>query len=417
MDNKITDRATLLAYNKQLLDSYFKFYDGLDLVLPQTNKIQDKEKLGDAHAELLARVFLLAVPVIKNDLGYRVTGKMGVTYLLADVLRSWVRAASNPRYSSYLPAGKRNGQPTLEACYLALAILATHDIVNYRLTDVLKTWLLAHLKTPVHKNNWSVAKLGLTMLLTEHFSLSSFELQDVKDSADSAFEVIHNSYAGSGWYFDGLNIDYYSAWSMIWWLCQSKASAALSKKIVPVVSHVSSNLVVDQFLQTYELIFDSRGRSPEWGRSAIYRFAASSPIAAAAEAAAIPEDRLGRLKDVLLGNVNAFVNQSILDEHGQLTLDFTDKNAAVDFYSSYPSPLWAAKTFWILNLPETTPFWLAKRVSKPKESYDVKILDKLRVRYSATADVVELSSGYKLTTIDGVVLDDCRYDTVRSTNW
>lgn len=419
MAESITDRATLLAYNQKLLNSYFQFYDGLSIVFPETHVGYPFDTLGvksneDFKAEVLSRVFLLAVPVVNNDRAYLVRGTLGTQYYLLDVLRNWISLACDPSSKLYLKPGAPNGQMTLEACYLSLSILATESSLRFVAVAKLKTWLLSHLNTTVHKNNWSVAKLGLTMLLSERFLLSSSELALVKSKEAEAYAVLHASYLGRGWYLDGANVDYYSAWSMIWWLCQSKAR---SRSSAPIVSGCSTDLVVYQFLRAYELLFDAQGRSPEWGRSSCYRFAAVSPIAAAAESGSIPAEDLGRLKDVLLENVNAFANTDILDAHGLLTLDFAGAGSKVDFYSSYASPLWAAKAFWALNLKDDSAFWQAERVPKPKVDYYVQLLDKLDVGYSSDDDVVTLSSGYKLTTVDGSTLDDPRYDSVRSTNW
>lgn len=124
-----------------------------------------------------------------------------------------------------------------------------------------------------------------------------------------------------------------------------------------------------QFAQDFKEWFSSDGSSIPFGRSLTYRFAQSSFWAALAfaDVEALP---WGQIKRLVLNNLRYWFKQSIFSPEGLLTIGYGYQNLNMaEGYNAPGSPYWSLKTFLLLALPESHPFWQA-------EEEPVKFLEK-----------------------------------------
>ena len=107
------------------------------------------------------------------------------------------------------------------------------------------------------------------------------------------------------------------------------------------------------------------GASEPCGRSLTYRFAMVAFWSAVAFSG-LEVFTPGIVKGIILRHLRWWQQQPITDRDGILTLGFAYPNLAMcEDYNSPGSPYWALKTWLILALPETHPFWLADEEPLP----------------------------------------------------
>lgn len=170
-------------------------------------------------------------------------------------------------------------------------------------------------------------------------------------------QAILSYYAGDGWYRDGHSFDYYSAWAFqvyapIWCRWYGYENE-------PYLAHEferNSN----ELMRTYSRMFDENGHVTMWGRSSIYRNAATAPLSANLTLRN-PSMNPGLARRIASGALMQFFGRDDLLYEGAPVLGFYGPfTPMLQGYSCAESPLWLGKAFLCLELPEDHPFWTAK---------------------------------------------------------
>jgi hypothetical protein len=173
---------------------------------------------------------------------------------------------------------------------------------------------------------------------------------------DHAQNILHY-YAGNGWYRDGHSFDYYSCWAFnmytaIWntWYGYEK------EPYIAARFEENSN----ELMKTYPDYFDRDGFTNMWGRSGIYRNAATSAFDGNL-LMKNPSVDPGLARRICSGSLLQFLTRDDFLYKGVPTLGFYGPFVPlVQGYSCAESPMWLAKALLCLHLPEDHPFWTAK---------------------------------------------------------
>ena len=239
--------------------------------------------------------------------------------------------------------------------------------------------------------NWRL----FNMLDLAFLYMNGYEIDEdiMRDHA----QVILNYYVGDGWYRDGQSFDYYSCWAFnmytaIWnnWYGYEKEPFIASKY------EENSN----ELMKTYPAFFDRDGFTNMWGRSCIYRNAATSAFDGNLLMRNSTVDP-GLARRICSGSLLQFLERDDFLKNGIPTLGFYGPfSPLVQGYSCAESPLWLGKAFLCLHLPPEHPFWTAKENNgfwdsmKPGSTY-VTVLDGPALCTAGHADsgITELRTG------------------------
>jgi hypothetical protein len=163
-------------------------------------------------------------------------------------------------------------------------------------------------------------------------------------------------YVGDGWYRDDETFDFYNPWGFqfygpIWcsWYGYDHMPEAAAR--------IEERNAL--FMREYPRFFSRRGHQLMWGRSIIYRCAASAAFGASFLLRRTEADP-GWSRHVASANLLQFLGRDDVYLNGVPCLGYFGPFAPlVQFYSCAASPFWLAKTFLALTLPENSPFWTA----------------------------------------------------------
>ncbi len=312
--------------------------------------------------EGLARSFFLAAPLIHIEPEAVVAGMP-----LRDYYKKQILKACTPGDPCYVlgyedmikmeePKETLNTyQQTVETCALVICLWISKEEIWDTYTKEEKDRIAGFLSPYAHKNtvpqNWRL----FNMLDLAFLHMNGYPID--KGIMRHHASVILNYYTGDGWYRDGHAMDYYSAWAFqvygpLW--CQwygYENEPYLAQKI-----EENSN----KLMETYDRMFDADGWVNMWGRSNIYRNAATSAFDGNLFLKN-PSANPGLARRISSGALLQFLGRDDLMYEGVPTLGFY-KNfiPLVQSYSCAESPFWLAKAFLCLHLPEDHPFWTAR---------------------------------------------------------
>jgi len=307
--------------------------------------------------EGLARTFMLAAPLLAEKPETRVRG-----FALRDYYANQILALSDPRSPCY--AGKISEldqqynaklyQHTVEGAALTVGLLESRAVIWERFTPAQKDQVAGLLsdfalaRTNGHNWRW------FNVLMAAFLKLNGYPVDEapIRDHLQNILAF----YAGDGWYRDGQTFDYYSCWAFqfyapIWCWCygyrhEPEAAAILEQR------HA-------ELMRTYPLMFGRNGYSLMWGRSSIYRCAASAPLAGAFLLKQTPLDP-GWARRICSGNLLQFLARDDFLANGIPSLGFYGPfEPMVQGYSCAASPFWVSKLFLALTVPADAPFWTA----------------------------------------------------------
>lgn len=282
------------------------------------------------------------------------------TFNIPEVQKFWkkiiyglITGVSNNKNSWEVP--KDFNQIYVETNSIAIFLLFNIDKIKKEYTNIQLNKICKYLEVINHHkfslNNWQFFKviinLALKKLNSKYFN---------EKCLFEALENINKCYLGDGWYFDGKEnqIDYYNAWAYHFYGLLFSYSAKNDYKIQ--AKEFINRAVC--FYHDYKYFFNKKGLQIPFGRSLIYRFAASSFFSALALNSVFPNG-IKELKWFIVNNINYFEKYcSIFDFEGKLNLGFGYENyEMLEEYNSKTSPYWALKTFFILILEEKHEFW------------------------------------------------------------
>lgn len=312
--------------------------------------------------EGLARSFFVSAPLIHIEPDLEICGYSMREYYKQQVLRACT--PGDPNYVLNLSFMQTTEEPkdpfntyqqTVETCALVICLWLCKEEIWDTYTKEEKDIIAGFIKDFAEGNtvpqNWRL----FNMLDMAFLHMEGYEIdQDImRDHA----EVILSYYAGNGWYRDGHAFDYYSCWAFnvyapIWNLWYGyEHEPYLAQKF-----EENSN----ELMKTYADFFDRDGFTNMWGRSNIYRNAATSAFDGNLMLKHPTVDP-GLARRISSGSLMQFLGRDDLMYEGVPTLGFYGPFLPlVQSYSCAESPFWLAKAFLCLHLPADHPFWTAK---------------------------------------------------------
>lgn len=319
-------------------------------------------ELKAEYFEGLARSFFIAAPLIHDNPELVVEGYKIKDYYKSHVLRACTRD-DELSVGHYDELQKMSGdenpfrayQQTVETCALVICLWISKEEIWDTYTQAEKDIIAEFLKEYAQGNtvpqNWRLFNmLDLAFLYMEGYDID-------KDIMREHAQAIVNYYAGDGWYRDGHSFDYYSCWAFnvyapLWCVWYGyKEEPYLAEKF---------EQYSNELMKTYAQFFDRDGFTNMWGRSNIYRNAATSAFDGNLMLQN-PTINPGLARRISSGSLLQFITREDFLYKGVPTLGFYGQfTPLVQGYSCAESPFWLGKAFLCLHLPANHPFWTEK---------------------------------------------------------
>ena len=317
-------------------------------------------RLAAEKFEGLARSFLIAAPLLANEPDAEAAGIPLAAYYKRQILLSVTPGSANYLYGiqEILPQGQpgeKAFQHTAECASLAIGLSMCPEAVWETYTKEEKDRIAAYLSQFGHSytghHNWRL----FNMLILAFLDREGYVID--RDMMRDHAQVIVSYYAGDGWYRDGHLFDYYCPWAFhvygpLWnqWYGYEK-EPWLAGKIEEYANRLA---------ETFPQFFDREAHVTMWGRSSIYRSAASAPLAADFLLKKHTADP-GLARRIASGALLQFITREECFYEGALCLGFYGPFAPlIQTYSCAASPMWIANAFVCLVLPDDHPFWTAR---------------------------------------------------------
>ena len=314
-------------------------------------------RIAAERFEGLARSFLIAAPLLHNEPEAEAGGHSLREYYSKQILLSVTPGTPNYllRVEEIFPEalpGEKAFQHTCECASLAIGLSMCREVIWEKYTqeekDRIADYLFDFGRSYTGHHNWRLFNmLILAFLDREGYSIDHGMMRDHASA-------ILSYYAGDGWYRDGHLFDYYCPWAFhvygpLWnvWYGYEKEPYIAAK-----IEEYSNRLV-----ETFPYMFDSDAAVTMWGRSGIYRSAASAPLAANF-ILRNPTANPGLSRRIASGSLLQFVTREECFYKGVPTLGFYGPfKPLIQTYSCAASPFWIGNPFVCLTLPEDHPFW------------------------------------------------------------
>lgn len=324
-------------------------------------ELQEAERKAEMF-EGLTRSFFIAAPLMKNKPQISICGYPLSEYYKKQVLRSCTRE-DEIYVGTYEDLQKmtnyedpyRAFQQTVETCALVICLWISKEQIWDTYTKEEKDKIAEFLTGFAHANtvpqNWRLFNmLDMAFLHMEGYPI------DEEIMMDHA-QAILNFYAGDGWYRDGHCFDYYSCWAFnVYGPLWNQWYGYENMPDIAARFEANSN----KLMETYADFFDRDGFTNMWGRSNIYRNAATSAFDGNFFLRNSKADP-GRARRVCSGSLLQFLTREDFLYKGVPTLGFYGQfSPLVQGYSCAESPFWLGKAFLCLDLPADHPFWTAK---------------------------------------------------------
>jgi hypothetical protein len=309
--------------------------------------------------EGLARSFFIAAPLIHINPELTISDYNMRDYYKAQVLRACTSGDPNSvgsyeELQNWTNDKYRSFQQTVETCALVICLQISKEEIWDTYTKAEKDIIAEFLTGYAHGNtvpqNWRLFNmLDLAFLHQEGYPID----QDImRDHA----QVILNYYVGDGWYRDGQSFDYYSCWAFnVYAPFWNQWYGYEHEPYIAGKFEEYSN----QLMRTYGDFFDQDGFTNMWGRSNIYRNAATSAF----DGNFLlnnPTADPGLARRISSGSLLQFLTREDFLYQGVPTLGFYGQfTPLVQGYSCAESPFWLGKAFLCLHLPANHPFWTA----------------------------------------------------------
>lgn len=329
--------------------------------LRDSEEAQHTQRLAEIF-EGLTRSFFIAAPMIHNIPDLEICGYPLAKYYRNQVLRCCTGGdelyiGTYEDQQAIVGGGDpfRAFQQTVETCALVICLWVSREQIWDTYTreekDVIADLLESYAHASTVPQNWRL----FNMLDMAFLHMEGYPIQ--KDVMLDHAQAILNYYAGDGWYRDGHSFDYYSCWAFnvyapIWNLWYGYENAPFLAKQFEEHSN--------RLMETYGDFFDRDGWTNMWGRSNIYRNAATGAFEGNMLLRGGKGDP-GLARRISSGSLMQFLGREDFLYEGIPTLGFYGQfSPLVQGYSCAESPFWLGKAFLCLHLPEDHPFWTAR---------------------------------------------------------
>lgn len=270
-----------------------------------------------------------------------------------------IKQGTDPQSAGYWGEAGPYDQRLVEMAAYGLGLALLQDKLTERFSERelmnLHAWLNQITDATMPDSNWNYFAIMVQL------GFKRAGLPYDQQAIDRRFAMMDAYYLGEGWYSDGPGRpkDYYISMAFHFYgliyatLSGDEARAKVLRQ--------RSRLFAEDFI--YMSAAD--GASVPFGRSLTYRFAMVafwSAVAFSGLEVFMP----GIVKGIILRHLRWWQQQPITDRDGILTLGFAYPNLAMcEDYNSPGSPYWTLKTYLILALPESHPFWQADEQPLP----------------------------------------------------
>jgi len=253
----------------------------------------------------------------------------------------------------------QQGQPLVDAAFLAQALLRAPNALWKPLDSQVKSRVIAALKsTRVTKPPFCNWLLFSAMVETVLCVLGESDWDKMR--IDYALRQHEQWYLGDGVYSDGpsYHADYYNAF-------------VIHPMLVDILDHVGSEGGWDEqfphawnrmlrYAAQLERMISPEGTFPPLGRSLAYRFGCFQPLAQAALAKKLPEGlRPAQIRCAMTAVIRRMIEApGTFDENGWLRIGFCGAQPGIgEQYISTGSLYLCSLAFLPLGLPESATFW------------------------------------------------------------
>ncbi|MCR5790931.1 MAG: DUF2264 domain-containing protein [Lachnospiraceae bacterium] len=377
-------RDSWLQAAKYLLTGIFDNISdmGSPLVMPRSEKkityphpdvpagVREAERKAEIF-EGLTRSFLAASVLIAEEPDLTINQISIKEYYRLHILRSCTEKESDEYVGSYADMQALTGstdpyrpfQQTVETCTLVIGLWLCEDVLWKSFTKSEQDKIAAFLSGFAHANtvpqNWRL----FNMLDLAFLHMNGYRIDEsiMLDHAQNTLAW----YAGDGWYRDGHSFDYYSCWAFqtytpLW--CQW-----YGYNNMPIIAERFEEYS-NELMKTYPDFFDEDGHTNMWGRSALYRNAATCPF----------DTNLlfrrstisyGLARRIASGSLLQFLERDDLLVNGIPGLGFYGPfSPLLQPYSCAESPFLMFKVFLCLHFKKNHPFWTMKEENGSWES-------------------------------------------------
>lgn len=299
----------------------------------------------------------------------------GEDITLFDNFKAGIIEGTNPDSPAYWGEISNSDQLMVEMAALSLTLLLLRERFWDQLTrqqqDNLYHWLIQINQYSMPESNWQFFRVLVNIAMKKCGREYSAEL------LEDAVTRIDTFYLGDGWYSDGHKdqIDYYISFALHFYGLIYAVVMADDDPDRAIIYKKRATI----FAQSFKEWFSIDGAALPFGRSLTYRFAQVSFWSALAFAGveALP---WGIIKGIVLRNLRYWFSKPIFTSDGLLSIGYGYQNLNMaEGYNAPGSPYWAFKTFLILALPDTHPFWQAEEADLAFTEKSVQIKSRMIV--------------------------------------
>ena len=282
-----------------------------------------------------------------------------------DIYRRGLAAGSDPENPEYWGECKDYDQCFVEMAAIACGLLNAPEKLWDPLSGAekqnLARWLdqINHHQIP--ECNWQF------FMILVNLALKKCGMPYDPENMARGLARIDSYYSGDGWSTDGASPqkDYYIPWAIQYYGVLYAKFAADTDPERAALYRSRAELFARQFIYW----FDENGAALPYGRSLTYRFAQNCFWAACVWAGLEPFP-LGVMKGLIVRNFNWWLDQKMFDRDGILTIGYCyPQMYMAERYNAPGSPYWGMKSFILLALPDSHPFWSAE--AEPMPALDV----------------------------------------------
>jgi hypothetical protein len=354
----LQSRSDLQAVYRTLEAAFVAVWDP-SVAAPRMGRYRTQNPAAVSRLESVSRILWGLVP-------YHVGGGCSQAWPL--ILEA-IRSGTNPDHWLYWGDAIDNDQRLVEMAAFGLALRLTPECIWEPLSqhekDHFASWLCGIVDRELVPNNWQFFRLVVTMGL-RHVGRAP---ANAEGRDRDAMDRLESYDLGEGWYADGKTDqrDYYIPMGFHFYglLCAvlDPEGAAGGEERSALCRERAA-----QFAPDFLAWFSNDGAALPFGRSLTYRFAQGAFWAAAAFAE-VPGLTPEVVKGCLLRHLRWWLRHEITDAQGILSLGYTYPNLnVIEPYTCSGSTNWALKSFLVLALPESHPFWSSDEEPLPVAS-------------------------------------------------
>ena len=277
-------------------------------------------------------------------------------------LKSYAQSV-DPESKDYL-LWRKEGQPLVDAAYIAESFLRGYDALWVPLDDLTKQRYIAEFqqlrRVDPPYTNW------LLFSSTVECFLKKAGVQTDYYRITSALRKVDEWYVGDGWYSDGEDFafDYYNSFVIhpMYVECLEVMTNGGKQNIWNVKGGNFPNALkrMQRFGMILERFVSPEGTFPVFGRSITYRTGVLQPLALLSLRGWLPKELpAGQVRAAMTAVIQRmFGDNRNFNAEGYLTLGFNGSQPNIsDWYTNNGSLYLASLAFLPLGLPTDAPFW------------------------------------------------------------